>query len=365
MSKKNPDQLINAAKEEFKDKFIVAFIGDTHYGKTVVSTLLYDSLFHYFLPKNPDKYNARVTKGFNTLYQSHKLMNDGTFPPANLPGPIPEIAIEISSREGLGGKIELFLRDMSGEDYQRLLRTEYADPVERLVSLLNEKSPNPNMPGPFSYLAFAKMYVFLVDCSIIDKWPSEDILYGQIIKSIWDLRKGADQIANGKIAEPFAILLTKSDTLQENIQGTPREIIREKAPHLYANLEEACGNGLDFFKLGVEAEIASPADIEQMNQKYVETRKIEQAELEKQIEEEVQKAAAEARQAAQAAASPPDQVEEAARKAALERRNLLSSKAKQENTESSITQKVKKPLTYTHSEYIRFISWILRTMSKK
>lgn len=368
MSKKNPDQLINIGKETYQSKSVIAFLGKAFYGKTVVSTLLYDALFHYFIPKNSDKFTAGVIKGYNTLYQTHKMMVEGNFPPPNLPGPVPEIAIEISNTDVLGGKIELFLRDMSGEDHESLLLTE-KEPNDLVNTVLSETA-GANTIGPFSYLVFAKMYVMLLDCSNFHTWRYEDLRFAQLVKAILDMKKGINETVQGKIAVPIAIILTKADTLPPDVQESAEDLIKKYTPQLHSRLQECHVGDIGYFKLGIDVVQASPDEIQKMEEEQAKAREIEKVEIEKQIQQEVEKAAAKARESAAAENKPADQIEAEGKQAGVNKRQALMSIGKK--TDDSKTpkkplepkQKIKTPLNYTNSEYIRFISWIIKTMSK-
>lgn len=376
MSKKNTEQLISSAKSDIGNDPVIAFVGKTRYGKTVVSTLLYDALFQYFIPHNNGKFTAAVVRGFDTIYQTHKLMTEGKFPPGTF-GQRPEVLIEISNTDLAGGKVELLLRDLSGEDNHELLSTERNPASEQANAVLSYRSGSSSY-GPFAYLLFAKLYVIMVDCSKYNEWRSEGTKFGQIVKTIFDMKTVLNEIYNKKMVAPIAILLTKSDKLPENIRNLPAdEIVKHHTPILYSALENYHAGERDYFKVSVDTEQANDIEFAQMKnnlkQDLERTLLIERTELERQINEEVAKAIASTKTQAIQNGVSPEVAEQQAQNAGEEKRKSLTAipsdtlptKIPTDEELKEKLQKIKIPLVYTHTEYIRFISWILRVMPKK
>ena len=177
MTAPKTDRLLQIARNEFHDKNIVSFLGDVKSGKTVVSALLKHSLFNHFIPKKSAQYQAVVSSG-NTVMNNilGNMIEKGQFPPSTRPIDNPEVIIEIHKKIGRGsGKIELMLRDTSGENYSDYLVEEYSNHDKRIEDILTINAIDKKI-GPLSYLIFSKIYIILIDCSKDDLWVHETIL---------------------------------------------------------------------------------------------------------------------------------------------------------------------------------------------
>lgn len=382
------------AKKEFGNKTLVAFIGRTYDGKTVISTLLYDAIFNHFYPKNKDKVNVRPMSGIDKLMTNHKRMFlKGRFPAPTLPGSKSEIVVRFASKSSFGPKIDLMLKDASGEDLVKILQKGDKTDEELLTLVMNEgiSEPESKSYGPLSYLPFVKLYVLLIDCEIHENWISEQSNYAKIINSINQLKRITKEVdKQGYFKSAIAIVFTKIDKLPSDIlksQGKkihPKEIVANKLPALESTLSNSHNGKIGYFMMSVDnVHEASPEEANeialeeseelssQMENSELEEREITRHMIEQKIDERVQKIINETRQQMISAGQPVNVAETQAQAAG----NVELDMAREELTidEEFITKQnilntlknpnkqhyiISLPLKYSSREYIKFISWM-------
>ncbi len=390
MAKEDLTPILEAAKRDFCDKKIVVFIGKPQSGKTVISTLLFDTLSGEFLRKYGKKFHAKVRFGHNEIDKTHRRMFvKGRFPAATLPNSRSEIRYEITSKEPLGTKIEFMMKDASGEDIQEIMEKEYDDPKELIKIILTKHKESTDPYGPLSYLLFAKIFVMLLDSELVPEWSSEQLRYSQIITSIYDMKNFIDETANDKIINPIAIVLTKTDELKlKDPEKTLNEkFLETKLPLFYSNIKNSHMGKLDIFKFSINnvrganpeetSEIIDEENKEFNYQKEEEKKqKLENARIkrERKIEQRVKNARDKEYQTATAEGQPKEVIQERCYKAA-QNEQIIAEEAypiedlidNSDNTLEGPNRTGKRhlielPVKYSKKEYVRFISWLIENV---
>jgi len=397
---KTNDPRFLEAKKKYVNKSSVAFIGKTYEGKTVLSTLLYDAIFNHFYPKNKDKINVRPIFGTEKLVAAHKRMFlKGRFPAPTLPGSKSEVIVRIASKSSLGPKIDLMLKDASGEGLITILQKGDKTDEELLTTVLTEGLPESETEsyGPLSYLPFAQLYVLLIDCESHKDWISEQYNYAKIIDSINKLKKIIKEVdKQGRFKSAISIVFTKADKLPADIlkpEGkkiTPKEIISNNLPALESTLSDSHDGKISYFLMSIDNvneatpeeadEIAKEESEElsaQMQNSEMEEKELANRIREQKIEERVQKVINEIRQQQINSGQPADVAEQRAMEEGKNERVLAEEEVtideeliKNQNILEKIRVSGKKfytitlPLKYSHREYIRFISWIHEVLTE-
>ncbi len=248
--------ILNAAKEDLEDKKIVAFLGDTDSGKTVAATLFKDAMFTHFLPKYEDKFAATLVNGYDVLSAAESKMFAGRFPDPTPEETTYEIEFEVENKDVLGSKSELRIRDIDGEDYSELILGPDLEPKTRIREMLTRYRGSKTY-GPMSYFIFAKIYILLIDCELYRKWKMLDLRQAQTIYSILQFKEAIEEVKDGKISIPIAIMLTKADQLPKDATGTPEELIKQNMPQFYHTLKNKNVGVIEFFKSNVDLEESS------------------------------------------------------------------------------------------------------------
>ena len=187
VEEQNP--LLTRVKEDLDEENIVAFLGPPNSGKTVIATLLNDSIYTHFLEKYKDKYEANMIDGYEFLKTTRNVMLEGKFPSTTLPDNQGEVVFEIKRKGPLGQGIQIRIRDISGEDYDTLLISGDLDAEKRVESVLRQHKTRSMRYGPLSFITVAKMYVIMIDCSLYLKWKQFDLDYAHLVNSLLDFQK--------------------------------------------------------------------------------------------------------------------------------------------------------------------------------
>lgn len=247
--------LLNNLRDDMEEEKIVAFLGPTGSGKTVISILINDTLSKHFL-KHYDTYRARTTGGWEFVEMAKKEMLAGNFPTTTLPNSQKEITLEIENVKTLGRKISLKIRDMSGEDYKTLLTSDELDAEERINRILRLYK-NKNMKyGPLAYILIAKLYVIVIDCSKYSKWEDEDLNYAHLLDTLLKIQETVNKNKAKTISLPIAIILSKTDRLDdENIH--PKDLVASKMNQFDESLKMIHSGKREYFKLNIETNRAS------------------------------------------------------------------------------------------------------------
>ena len=306
--------MLKTATDVFSPQSIVAIVGNPSSGKTVLGTLLKDAIFTYFVPKHADKFSANLIKGNDVLEQTEQcLFKEKIFPPETTPGEKSELVIEIARTESLGSKINIRIRDISGEDYKLAFYGDDVTPETRVNNVLTLKKEKTDNYGSFSFLIFAKLYVILIDCAEFENWKVVQTRQSQMLNSILAFKQILEETQDGKFTTPLAVILTKTDTLQNGIEGSPEYMIEKYMPQFYQTLSYIHSGKRKFFSMFIESEKPESA-----SQKIPETTE---------------------------PLKPPTQEEQAVAE------------------QTSPIKKLKRPISYSNGEYVKFILWIIEMLS--
>ena len=370
------ESLLENSRNDLHDRNLVSFLGEVKSGKTVVSALLKHALFNYFIPNSKGKYEGIVSGGQDIINHTlGDMIKDGLFPPSTWPIDRRVVSLDVFTTKGKGpGKVELILRDMSGEDFVDLLTREYTQPEERLQDILTFNKDDAEPYGPLAHLVFAKMYVILIDCSKNKTWNHEQSYAAGVINALREIKELAKDVHNGKIYNPIAIIFTKSDLLDPKEQSTPPEKLMEKMPEFVSALK-VCHNGpVNYFKMSVDVDKESKKDIEDRIKreckKAEESYEKQEIERKEKIDDELTDIYDTAKQKALDEGKNEDQSTEEAnqvKESQIQEINLKYPESEftfDETKYSEPQDKVKTPLKYTNSEYVKLISWILQNFTR-
>lgn len=396
---KTSDRRFLEAKKKYGNTSSVAFIGRTYEGKTVLSTLLFDALFNHFYPKNKDKINVRPIFGTEKLVAAHRRMFlKGRFPAPTLPGSKSEIIVRIASKSSLGPKIDLMLKDSSGEDLITILQKGDETDEELLTTVLTEGllESKTESYGPLSYLPFVQLYVLLIDCESHKEWQSEQYNYAKIIDSINKLKKIIKEVdKQGRFKSAISIVFTKVDKLPADIlkpkgkKITPKEILTNKLPALESTLSDSHDGKIAYFLMSIDdVNEATPEESDEIAKEESEelSAQIQNSEIgrkelanrikKQKIDERIQRIINETKQRQINSGQPADVANEIAIEAGENERRLAEKELEIDEElikHQSIVDKIvsgKKyytislPLKYSHREYIKFISWIHEVLTE-
>jgi len=243
--------LLTRVKEDLFDENIVAFLGPPNSGKTVIATLLNDSIFTHFLEKHGEEYEANMTEGYEFLKTTRNEMLDGKFPSTTLPNNEGEVIFKIVRKGPLGIGTHLRIRDISGEDYESLLISGDLDAETRTESVLRQHKTRTMRYGPLGFIVIAKMYIIMVDCSVFKKWKKYDLDYAHLLNSLLDFQKitGGDK---NKITSSIAIILTKTDCLPDEVNDSAKEIIANEMQQFDKTLNMLHSGNKEYFELSID-----------------------------------------------------------------------------------------------------------------
>ena len=235
-----------------EDKNSLAFIGSAGAGKTVIISLLRESIFRYF--QNNKKYMIHMTSGFTYLKTLSASLYSGKFPGTTDPLHGEKIILEIHAKDPvIKGSNQLIIRDIAGETYDTLFTIPELTTNERIKHVAKyQNSDEGETLGSFAYLMDPKMYVIVLDCSIYETWDQKDAEYSQLMNTLLDFSKSINS-GNNKIMKPLAIILTKSDLIPDIPNNSPKELLKDKLPQFFNDLSNLTKYPPPYFKLYVEA----------------------------------------------------------------------------------------------------------------
>lgn len=255
MSTKNPPTILKIATESLAPQKIVAFVGNTGSGKTVLGTMLKDAIYTHFIPKHKDEFSFNLIKGNDVLDEVEDyLFSQKIFPPETEPGTRSEMVFEVARTQLLGRKINIRIRDISGEDYKLAFYGDDVPQETRVNDVLTLKKEKTDSYGPFSFLIFAKLYVILIDCSKFREWKTIQTRQSQMLNSILAFKKILGETEDDKFVTPLAIILTKTDTLKAGIEESPEHMLEKYMPQFYHTLSYVHTGKRKYFSMFIEAE---------------------------------------------------------------------------------------------------------------
>ncbi len=202
------DRLIRDTRQEYEGRDTIAFVGEVGAGKTVVAALVKHTLSTRWVPRSRGKWEAQMVSGHDEINKTIRRMKRGSFPPPTMKNDYPSLKINIHRMKGMTTKIEMVLRDMSGEDYSgHLSESVDADIDGQVVEMLQ---------GDGAYLIHATKYVLMIDCEGIDEWDTDEPKAVNAMKKIHEIKKRAGRVdSRDRLTDPLAIVFTKADTLPE------------------------------------------------------------------------------------------------------------------------------------------------------
>ena len=243
--------LLTKVKEDLDEQNIVAFLGPPNSGKTVIATLLNDSIFTHFLEKHGDEYEANMTDGYEFLKTTRNVMLEGKFPSTTLPDNEGEVIFKIARKGPLGKGTHLRIRDISGEDYESLIISGDLDAEKRTESVLRQHKTRSMRYGPLSFIVIAKMYVVMIDCSLYSKWKKYDLDYAHLLNSLLDFQKIVGGNKN-KITSSIAIILTKTDCLPDEVNDSAKDLIANQMQQFDKTLSMLHSGAKEYFELNID-----------------------------------------------------------------------------------------------------------------
>ena len=161
---------ISEARQDFKGKTTVAFIGDSYCGKTILCALLKDTASKYLPKETNEKYYGFATNGRQRINEFIYEMYHQKFPDKTTLSVETDATIKITSDSQ--NDIELVFHDMPGEKYKEYLENETKlEELDSVVKTIMDHGRDPNKKyGKMAHIIFAQIYVILIDCSIYKSW---------------------------------------------------------------------------------------------------------------------------------------------------------------------------------------------------
>ena len=277
------DSIIQASKEDFARRRTVAFVGERKSGKTVIVAILKHAIVNHFTVLN-QQWNGWVVEGISRINNITKKLTNGEFPSPALPGDASPITLEIFRGEGTGGGIEITLQDMAGESRDDYLRNEYKNEEERIHNIFTEQTIEGKSYGMLAHLAFAKIYILVVDCGKFKDWENEQSHLANTVRSLLLIQKRVGSDHNGKIYSPMAIIFSKYDRLSEEEQKTAEQLL-EKLPEFKSALEIAHKGSRRLFLSKIKSIRRTEQELVELVQKELETKNTELNQVKRDIED--------------------------------------------------------------------------------
>ena len=243
--------LLTRVKDDLDAENIVAFLGPPNSGKTVIATLLNDSIFTHFLEEYGNEYEANMIDGYEFLKTTRSVMLDGKFPSATLPNNEGEVIFKITRKGPLGKGTQLRIRDISGEDYESLLISGDLHAEKRTEIVLRRHKTRTMRYGPLGFIVVSKMYVIMIDCSVYSKWKKYDLDYAHLLNSLLDFQKivgGNDS----KITASIGIVLTKTDCLPDEVNDSAKDLMASQMPQFDKTLSMLHSGAREYFGLNID-----------------------------------------------------------------------------------------------------------------
>ena len=277
---KTVQEIIEIGKNDFKDKVTVAFLGDRFSGKTVHCALIKDVLAKYLNRYTNGEYIGVATEGSDRMNKIIEKLYNGKFPAGTLPSDPKPTILDVFSRSG-GSKMQIVLRDMAGEQRWKLLGQEM-DVDERLEKIFEAAPIDGKRYGLLTHLIFAKIYIIVIDCSKINKWPSEQAYIKDTILHLFEIKERIGDTMNSRMHSPIAIVFSKYDTLPEEQKKSAKELM-DQLPEVVNILEVYHRGNIGYFKSSIDSIQMPDSEIDEaMTQKQLENDQERQA-----IEEDI------------------------------------------------------------------------------
>ena len=215
------NRLIRETKRQYDGRDTIAFVGEVGAGKTVVAAFVKHTLSTRWVPRSGGRWEAQMVSGHDEMNETIRRMKRGSFPPATMKDSYPSLKINIHRMKGEPAKIEMVLRDMSGEDYSGHLTESADDDIDgKVVEMLK---------GNGSYLVHATKYILMINCEGALDWDTDKPKAVNAIKNIYEIKKRVGCVdQGGHFTDPLAIVFTKADTLPaKHAQKTAKDLALE------------------------------------------------------------------------------------------------------------------------------------------
>lgn len=243
------DEEVRALRRDHDQLCEVAFLGNSGSGKTVVVALLVDCMTTYWSDGN-QKACPVIIKGEKRINDAIGDLMNLKYPSATKKGDPPTI-IKINGSREPSNNGNIILHDIPGEDFVQKI----ADNEDDVVSMLNLIRSEGQ-----EHLIFAKKYVIAVDCSEMDTWKIDSGRLAAALVRIMNVRKYVYE-RDLKIDVPVAVLITKTDTLEGDMQHQSVEEILKRYQRLLNSLNLSCNmQNIDYFKSYMETEQVNNID---------------------------------------------------------------------------------------------------------
>ena len=216
---------LDKAKQDFKNKTVIAFLGNTFMGKTVLCTLLKDASAKYLPKSTNNKYRGFATRGRQKINDNiSRMYNDKKFPIKTNDMDELDVLIQITSKTN--NSIEITFCDMPGEKYENYIEDEikHKHLESNLKTIMDHGKGENEEYGTMAHLIFGKIYVILIDCSKYNDWQGEQSKIVSTIQNIHEYKNYIDKNVDGKIYSPICIVFTKYDTLDSKHKKPANEL---------------------------------------------------------------------------------------------------------------------------------------------
>ena len=239
-----------------EDKNSLAFIGSVGAGKTVIISLLRETIFRFF--QDHKDYIIHMTSDFTYLKTLSVSLYGGKFPGTVDLSHGEKIILEIHAKDPiLKGSSKLIIQNIDGETYDLLFTESELNTEERVKHVAKYQNLDDETTfGSFAYLMDPKMYVIVLDCSLYNEWDQKDMEYSQLLNTLLDFSKSINHSDN-KIIKPIAVILSKFDMIPNTIDGSTKQLIRDKLPRFFHILTNFTKHSPVYFRLHIDARSAT------------------------------------------------------------------------------------------------------------
>lgn len=236
------DGEVRAMREEHDRMCEVAFLGNAGSGKTVVAALLVDCMATYWSGGN-QIVGPVIMRGERRINDAINDLMNHKYPPAAKEGDPPTM-IRINGSRGPSGSGSITLHGVQGGGLvKRIADSEDEGSIWDLVRGEGQE-----------HLLFAKKYVIAVDCSEMGVWDTDGGGLAAALERIGDVR-GYVYGCQAKIDVPVAVLITKTDTLPDDMQHQPVEGILKRYQKLLGSLDRSCNmENIEYFKSCIDTD---------------------------------------------------------------------------------------------------------------
>lgn len=241
------------ASETIQNENNVAVLGPSGTGKTVFITLLSHAIDNHFLDEHPEL-RAHPKDGRPFLESCENGLRKGEFPERTQQLSRDKIVFEMRGTGATASSMEFKLPDISGEDYKNMCLGEDIRGNERVVKVCQIGIVKGQPYSDMIYAVYAKMYVFLLDCSKMKtEWENDQTQYSQALTTIQDFKKSTNTSTNGRINTPIAIILTKADCLEDR-DVSAKDLVKKYMRRFYNTLDDIHDGEKEYFMVHVDVQ---------------------------------------------------------------------------------------------------------------